>query len=108
MDDTATLALLLDRVVDGGKSAPTPRLPPRSWRGRAFRRASSGAAPGGGRPPWLPVEAARVRTAPGYAEAWRAYAEAGWAGVTAPEAAGGQGLPMVLAAAVPRQLHVRE
>lgn len=42
----------------------------------------------------------RVITPAGHRDAWRAYGEAGWAGLTAPEAAGGQALSMTLASAV--------
>jgi alkylation response protein AidB-like acyl-CoA dehydrogenase len=50
--------------------------------------------------PGCTLDEGRVRTAPGHAAAWREYAGDGWAGLTAPEAAGGQALPMALAAAV--------
>ena len=42
----------------------------------------------------------RVKTPTGHRDAWQAYGEAGWAGLTAPEAAGGQALSMTLASAV--------
>lgn len=42
----------------------------------------------------------RVITPTEQQEAWQAYGEAGWAGLTAPEAAGGQALSMTLASAV--------
>jgi alkylation response protein AidB-like acyl-CoA dehydrogenase len=38
----------------------------------------------------------QVTTPPGFAAAFRAYAEAGWVGISAAEAHGGQGLPEVL------------
>ena len=41
-----------------------------------------------------------VRSAPGFAAAYKAFAEGGWAGVTADAAHGGQGLPMTLGVAV--------
>ncbi len=41
----------------------------------------------------------RVRTAPGHAEAWRAYVDAGWLGIDQPPEIGGQGLPLVALAA---------
>jgi alkylation response protein AidB-like acyl-CoA dehydrogenase len=41
-----------------------------------------------------------VRTAPGFAEAYRAFAQQGWQGVPADTALGGQGLPWSIAAAV--------
>ena len=46
------------------------------------------------------VEDGRVRVPPGYAEAWRAYVDAGWPTLDHPEAIGGQGLPLFLAASV--------
>ena len=42
----------------------------------------------------------RVKTPSGQREAWQAYGEAGWAGLTAPESAGGQALSMTLASGV--------
>jgi alkylation response protein AidB-like acyl-CoA dehydrogenase len=41
----------------------------------------------------------RVTTAPGFKEAYRAWAAAGWNGLSAPEEWGGQGLPVALNAA---------
>jgi alkylation response protein AidB-like acyl-CoA dehydrogenase len=41
-----------------------------------------------------------VRTAPGFREAYRAFVEAGWNGIAATEAFGGQGLPHTLGVAV--------
>ena len=41
-----------------------------------------------------------VRTAPGFKEAYRRYAEGGWMGLTFPEAHGGQDLPWTLGTAV--------
>ena len=41
-----------------------------------------------------------VRTPPGFKEAYRAFAEGGWMGLAGPENAGGQGLPLSLAAAM--------
>jgi len=41
-----------------------------------------------------------VRTAPGFAEGYRAIADGGWVGMTASPAHGGMGLPMALASAV--------
>ncbi|WP_027135517.1 acyl-CoA dehydrogenase [Geminicoccus roseus] len=38
-----------------------------------------------------------VRTATGYAEAWRQFADAGWLGLPFPEDSGGQGLPWTVA-----------
>jgi 3-(methylthio)propanoyl-CoA dehydrogenase len=42
----------------------------------------------------------RVKTAPGHIEAWDAYVAAGWPTLDQPEAQGGQGLPLIVAAAV--------
>ena len=41
-----------------------------------------------------------VRTSPGFAEAYRAFAEGGWAGIFADQAYGGQGMPHTLSLAV--------
>ncbi len=41
-----------------------------------------------------------VRTAPGFANAYSAFAEGGWAGITADPRHGGQGLPMTIGVAV--------
>ena len=41
-----------------------------------------------------------VTTAPGWREAYRQFAEAGWTGVSAPEEYGGQGLPVMVEMAV--------
>jgi len=41
-----------------------------------------------------------VHTPPGFKQAYRAFAEGGWMGLAAPESAGGQGLPLSLAAAM--------
>jgi acyl-CoA dehydrogenase len=40
-----------------------------------------------------------VVTPPGWRDAYRAWAEAGWTGIAAPEEIGGQGLPLMLSAA---------
>jgi hypothetical protein len=45
------------------------------------------------------LEGGRVRTAPGHAEAWNAYVEAGWPGIDQPPGLGGAGLPLVALAA---------
>ena len=100
MDAAATLALLLDRVVDGADSRPDAETT-----GAILEEAARFAE--GRLAPLAPVAAregcrmvdGRVRTAPGRAETWRAFGEAGWAGLAAGEAAGGQGLPLALAAA---------
>jgi alkylation response protein AidB-like acyl-CoA dehydrogenase len=41
----------------------------------------------------------RVKTAPGHAEAWRAFCEAGWQTLDKPAEHGGQGLPLIVWAA---------
>ncbi|MGE5524888.1 MAG: acyl-CoA dehydrogenase family protein, partial [Rhodospirillaceae bacterium] len=46
------------------------------------------------------LENGRVHAPSGFAQAYRAYVEAGWNGISAPPAYGGQGLPHVLAQAV--------
>jgi len=45
-----------------------------------------------------------VTTPPGFKEAYAAFAEAGWAGLTGPESAGGQDMPESLGAAVKEML----
>ena len=46
-----------------------------------------------------------VKTPEGFCEAYQAFSEAGWMGLSFPEAYGGQGLPKVLALAVMEMLH---
>jgi len=46
------------------------------------------------------LEEGRVRTPEGFREAWRAYAESGWLGVSAEPAFGGQGLPLSVAVGI--------
>ena len=46
-----------------------------------------------------------VTTPPGFREAYRAFAEGGWMGLAAPSSAGGQGLPLSLAAALMEDLN---
>ena len=41
-----------------------------------------------------------VRTSPGFAEGWKAIAEGGWIGISAPEEHGGMGLPVTLLTSV--------
>lgn len=45
------------------------------------------------------IEAGQVLTAPGWIEAYRRWVEGGWNGLSAPEAFGGQGLPIAVHAA---------
>jgi alkylation response protein AidB-like acyl-CoA dehydrogenase len=99
-DAAATLALLLDRVVDGADARPDAETTgaileeAARFAGRHLAPLAAVSDAEGCR-----LEAGRVRTATGHADAWRAYGEAGWADLTAPDAAGGQELPMALAAA---------
>jgi alkylation response protein AidB-like acyl-CoA dehydrogenase len=46
------------------------------------------------------IENGQVRTASGFADAYRQYYEAGWNGMSLPPDVGGQGLPLVLASAM--------
>ena len=41
-----------------------------------------------------------VTMPPGFREAWQAFVDGGWMGLSAPESAGGQGLPLALSAAL--------
>ena len=41
-----------------------------------------------------------VRTSPGFADGWKAIAEGGWIGISAPEEHGGMGLPVTLLTSV--------
>ena len=50
-------------------------------------------------------ENGRVRTAPGFAYAYRQYCEGGWSGLSADPAFGGQGLPRALSLAVFETVH---
>jgi len=47
----------------------------------------------------IKLEGGQVTTAPGWPEAYRRWSEAGWNGVSGPEAFGGQGLPLAVNAA---------
>src|SRR5690606_20731711 len=49
-------------------------------------------------------EDGRVIMPPGFREAYRAFVEAGWGSISAPEEYGGQGLPNLLAAVVMEDL----
>ncbi len=42
---------------------------------------------------------------PGFREAWRTFVDGGWMGLSAPESAGGQGLPLSLSAALTEDLN---
>ena len=100
-DAASTLALLLARVIDGAEARP----------GAEETDAILSAAARFARDRLAPLAAisdregctlagGRVRTAPGHGEAWRAFSDEGWTGLTAPPGAGGSGLPLALAAAV--------
>jgi alkylation response protein AidB-like acyl-CoA dehydrogenase len=46
-----------------------------------------------------------VTMPPGFKEAWKAFVDGGWMGLSAPESAGGQGLPFALSAALMEDLN---
>ena len=50
-------------------------------------------------------DAGKVTMPPGFREAWRAFVEGGWMSLSAPESAGGQGLPLTLSAALMEDLN---
>lgn len=50
-------------------------------------------------------EDGKVTMPPGFREAWRAFVEGGWMGLSASESAGGQGLPLALSAALMEDLN---
>ena len=100
MDASATLALLLSHVIDGAESRPAREtigaiLDAASQFAEAYLEPLAPVADRHG----CRLTGGRVTTAPGLAAAWRAFAEAGWAGLTAAEPSGGQGLPLAIAAA---------
>jgi alkylation response protein AidB-like acyl-CoA dehydrogenase len=47
----------------------------------------------------------KVTMPPGFREAWRAFVQGGWMSLSAPESAGGQGLPLALSAALMEDLN---
>jgi len=100
-DAAATLAILLEHVVDGAASRPDASVTAAilTEAARFAARHLTPLAPIADRE-GCSLHAGRVRTTASHKAAWQAYAEAGWAGLTAPEGAGGQALPMALAAAV--------
>ncbi|MDG1824734.1 MAG: acyl-CoA dehydrogenase [Henriciella sp.] len=51
------------------------------------------------------LEASGVKAAPGFADAYAAFRDGGWMGLSAPEEWGGQGLPKVLGLAVMEMFH---
>jgi alkylation response protein AidB-like acyl-CoA dehydrogenase len=101
MDTVATLTLLLDRVVDGRELRPDTETTA-AILAEAARFSERHLAPLAARldREGCRLEAGRVKTAAGHGAAWRAFAEAGWTGITAPEDVGGQGLPRAIATAV--------
>lgn len=101
MDTASQLALLLDRVITPRPQDPAPettaailqeaaKFSARILHEQAAMRDREGCR----------MVKGRVNTPAGQQEAWQAYGEAGWAGLTAPEASGGQALSMTLASAV--------
>ena len=100
-DAAATLALLLERVIDGAAARPDAETTAAILEeARRFAEARLAPLAGVADREGCRLEAGRVRTAPGHAAAWAEFAGAGWAGLTAAEEAGGQGLPLALATAV--------
>ena len=67
--------------------------------GRPVRRRRSGAAQRAGDRHGTPFKDGAVTTAPGWTEAYRAWAQAGWNGLAAPAQWGGQALPHAINAA---------
>ena len=101
MDNAAQLALLLDRVIDGaGRTSGCRDERGHTRRGGALCRTPPAAARHSIRQSGMPTRSGRVKTADGHRAAWREFAEAGWLGLMAPEAAGGQALPFALGVAV--------
>jgi alkylation response protein AidB-like acyl-CoA dehydrogenase len=101
MDTAATLALFLDRVIDRADGRPDHETTSATL-DEAARFAERHLAPlaAVSDTQGCRMVAGRVKTADGPREAWRAFAEAGWLGLTAPEEADGQGLPFALGVAV--------
>jgi Acyl-CoA dehydrogenase, N-terminal domain len=101
MNNAAQLALLLDRVIDGAEGRPdagtsaaildeAARFAERHLLPLATVSDNQGCR----------LVSGRVKTADGHRAAWREFAEAGWLGLMAPEAAGDQALPFALGVAV--------
>ncbi|WP_282615079.1 acyl-CoA dehydrogenase family protein [Roseomonas gilardii] len=100
-DPAATLALLLDQVIDGATARPDAETTAAILEeARSFAEARLAPLASVADREGCRLEDGRVRTAPGHAAAWAEFAGAGWAGLTAAEDAGGQGLPLALATAV--------
>ena len=104
----ADLAFTLDAIVGAGALKISGAFPDydedlrEAVLGEAARLAAEVIAPlnRGGDKAGARLENGVVRSAPGFAEAYRAFSEGGWAGVTAEPDHGGQGLPMTLGVAV--------
>jgi alkylation response protein AidB-like acyl-CoA dehydrogenase len=93
MDTAATLALLLDRVIDRADGRPDHETTSAILNEAArFAECHSDHRLRATPPSGSPVCRTRLR-ADGHRKAWRALEEAGWLGLTAPEEADGQRLP---------------
>ena len=68
-------------------------------------RGRAGAPEPGRRPGRRALENGKVTAAPGFAEAYKAFAEGGWNSLAADPAFGGQGLPKALELAVFEMVH---
>ena len=104
----ADLAFTLDAIVGAGALKSSGAFPDydddlrEAVLGEAARLAAEVIAPlnRGGDKQGARLENGVVRSAQGFADAYRAFAEGGWAGVTAEPQHGGQGLPMTIGVAV--------
>ena len=97
MDTAATLALLLDRVIDRADGRPDHETTSAILNEAArFAECHSDHGLRATPPSGSPVCRTRLR-ADGHRKAWRALEEAGWLGLTAPEEADGQRLPFASA-----------
>jgi len=104
----ADLAFTLDAIVGAGALQSTGAFPDYDDALRdavlaeAAKLAAEVIAPlnRGGDKSGARLENGIVRTAPGFAAAYKAFAEGGWSGITADPDHGGQGLPVTLGVAV--------
>ena len=104
----ADLAFTLDAIVGAGALKSSGAFPDydddlrEAVLGEAARLAAEVIAPlnRGGDKQGARLENGVVRSVQGFADAYRAFAEGGWAGVTAEPQHGGQGLPMTIGVAV--------
>jgi alkylation response protein AidB-like acyl-CoA dehydrogenase len=104
----ADLAFTLDAIVGAGELQSSGAFPDYDVDLRdavlaeAAKLAADVIAPlnRGGDKSGARLENGVVRTAPGFAAAYRAFAEGGWSGITAEPDHGGQGLPVTLGVAV--------